>query len=1270
MRAHSRTTLSPLASFAATAAALLAAVAGLLAAPPARAAESGMDRVTAIEDQVIAASAHGDVEKALDLTNRALVAGIIAARSAQSAEERAYALAVTTGFLHDHEGRVYLLSRFADSAAFLERLLPRIDDPPLAAATRMVMADDYRHLGREADARAQYDRLGFLRRWAVIGAFDNERGAGFDREYPPETEVDFGKSCMGKKWNVSWRACPVEPADGFVNLDALVRPNDQALAYAVTHVQSPERQAADLFIASDESIRIWVNGVKVFENNVKRGCGFDSEVARVTLEAGWNRILVKVGEEEGSWGFRLRLTAAGGGPFEGLAIDHGLGRSEPITPAAPGEPVESDAPPTRTPAAVLEAALKRNPADHRTAYRLAGLYVSEGQLDHASRRVIELTRLAVDAQPDSAPYHFALAQAAQLATSMAAERDQNLRRHELEKTIELDPKHVRARMALVGYYLDLGNAKRAREMLGDVLAIAPDNEGAVIADAHMKRARGWEVEEMRLVRQYAAAHPERLSVLRTYARALEQRGRNGEALDLIRKIAAADHLDRGARETLYRQEVLAGNMEAAMGHLDRLIAEDPFDLGAYSRKARVEEGDKSEAGVRAAVETLDRALAIAPEDDDLLREMGNLQHRLPGEEEKRRAHVYWMRSLDVNPKQPQLKEYIRFLKGKEPGFEAPFMPDAEPLITRAREMTHSDDDPYVVVLDLEITRVNVEGTTESYNRRILKVTAEAGKRQLDTVGVWGSRMGGEEVRIEKARLIRKNGKEEEVRIRWGGVDPPPLEIGDLIDFEFRRTETSQSFFGDYFGETVTFGGPRPVMEMRRVYLFPEGRKFHVHQTKGVPDPRVTRDEKSGATIHEWVARDLPKVEGEPMMPDAREVLPRLDISSYGTWPEFSEWYYNLVKRQHDSSEEMRAKVKELTAGLTDEWDKVRAIYNFVVTDIRYVAWEFGVHGYKPYQAATIFSRKFGDCKDKAILINAMLKEIGVKGEMVLINGDPQRSKEDLALPLIGHFNHCITRVTLSDGRTLFLDGTASFHGATDLPDFDKGATVLVVGEKAGRLETVPWIRPEENASRREARVTIAADGAATLAAKAHEVGARAAGIRQAFEVEEKRKTQVEESLSNSYGGAKVQEVKVSDLANLNAPVDWEYAATIPAFARAEGAALRFKPAFAESHLEQFAALSERKYDIVLGPPSQRTEITHYALPAGYEVESLPEGFEAEIDALSYRLSFRAEGSAITATREITWKANRIARAEYARFRAIADRATAVEKEEAVLRRKN
>ena len=96
----------------------------------------------------------------------------------------------------------------------------------------------------------------------------------------------------------------------------------------------------------------------------------------------------------------------------------------------------------------------------------------------------------------------------------------------------------------------------------------------------------------------------------------------------------------------------------------------------------------------------------------------------------------------------------------------------------------------------------------------------------------------------------------------------------------------------------------------------------------------------------------------------------------GTWQGIGEWYDALAHDRLVATPEIAAKAAELTAGKTDFYDKAEAIAEFVQQQIRYFAVEMGVGGYQPHAAADVFHGTYGDCKDKATLLSAMLSTRG------------------------------------------------------------------------------------------------------------------------------------------------------------------------------------------------------------------------------------------------------------------------------------------------------
>src|SRR2546428_14121294 len=104
----------------------------------------------------------------------------------------------------------------------------------------------------------------------------------------------------------------------------------------------------------------------------------------------------------------------------------------------------------------------------------------------------------------------------------------------------------------------------------------------------------------------------------------------------------------------------------------------------------------------------------------------------------------------------------------------------------------------------------------------------------------------------------------------------------------------------------------------------------------------------------------------------------------------------VVRSPPRSTGELRGAGGEGWRGLpaVDEQARIRAVYDYVVSRTRYVALEFGIHSFKPYPVETALTRRFGDCKDKASLMHAMLEALGIDSRLVL-----------LRTRAIGHLSH-------------------------------------------------------------------------------------------------------------------------------------------------------------------------------------------------------------------------------------------------------------------------
>ena len=211
----------------------------------------------------------------------------------------------------------------------------------------------------------------------------------------------------------------------------------------------------------------------------------------------------------------------------------------------------------------------------------------------------------------------------------------------------------------------------------------------------------------------------------------------------------------------------------------------------------------------------------------------------------------------------------------------------------------------------------------------------------------------------------------------------------------------------------------PVREAHYKLQLPAGWEYKVYWLNH--DEVKTTD--SGSGQHEWVVTNVQPVRPEEQMPPIEGIASAMIVSLFppsntGTrgfqdWNDMGRWQDGLNKGRTDASPEIKQKVAELTRSKTTDLAKMQALAQFVQRDIRYVAIQLGIGGWQPHPATEVFLHHYGDCKDKATLMNSMLKEIGIDSYFIGIN--TTRGTVSPATPATRWFNHVILAVKLPSG---------------------------------------------------------------------------------------------------------------------------------------------------------------------------------------------------------------------------------------------------------------
>ena len=470
-----------------------------------------------------------------------------------------------------------------------------------------------------------------------------------------------------------------------------------------------------------------------------------------------------------------------------------------------------------------------------------------------------------------------------------------------------------------------------------------------------------------------------------------------------------------------------------------------------------------------------------------------------------------------------------------------------------------------------------------------------------------------------------------------------LEKGDVVELEYSLVPRRRSApYNGYFGELVLFAGRGPELLKRYVLIAPAAQKIFVHAEKIAPASVSARD---GSQVFLWESRAIPALPREPRSPGVTEISPYVHVSTMGDWKQLGSWYADLIRPQFALDQSLNDELSRITNGLQTDKEKIRAIQEFVLRSTHYVALEFGIYSYKPYPVTQIYARRFGDCKDKASLMIALLRAAGIEAEIALVR---TRSLGDVAVEpaSIAVFNHAIVYVPKYD---LWLDGTAEYAGR-ELPLEDQGAFSLTVSlGGAAQIRHIPMSRVADNYTRHVIRGELSAQGVIQFSGSTTTRGEDAPGLRHDLAVREQQLDTFRRDLAEVFPNVQVDSVAVhgAEVLSSSVSVEFQGALNSPQYKRVVSLSSSWMP---RSYVTALANSSTRTQDVVLPSPWTTEEEIHIALPQGAEVVSLPRDQNISSAFGSLRLHYKKSGGEVIIQSHVQFEKARVTAADYPAFR--------------------
>lgn len=278
-----------------------------------------------------------------------------------------------------------------------------------------------------------------------------------------------------------------------------------------------------------------------------------------------------------------------------------------------------------------------------------------------------------------------------------------------------------------------------------------------------------------------------------------------------------------------------------------------------------------------------------------------------------------------------------------------------------------------------------------------------------------------------------------------------VRVGDIVEYAYSVRGSNPVFGGRHFGG-LEMGWRVPVARRFGRLLVPQGSllKLVHHRTRLQP---VERNQEAYRE-YVWDVRNVAPIQPDDDTPGWHDPYPWVQWSEFGDWGDVARWAEPLYRTPANLSPALQAAVKRLEAASTDPAERLVATLRFVQQEIRYLGVEIGAGSHAPSAPDLVFQRRFGDCKDKALLTITLLQALGIEAHPALVSTTMLRGIRDLQ-PSPDAFNHVIVQARIGD-QMYWLDPTRAPQSGTIQtiyqPDYDLALLVNATTRELSSME--------------------------------------------------------------------------------------------------------------------------------------------------------------------------------------------------------------------------
>ncbi len=350
-----------------------------------------------------------------------------------------------------------------------------------------------------------------------------------------------------------------------------------------------------------------------------------------------------------------------------------------------------------------------------------------------------------------------------------------------------------------------------------------------------------------------------------------------------------------------------------------------------------------------------------------------------------------------------------------------------------------------------------------------------------------------------------------------------------------------------------------------------------------------------------------------------------------------KWYKSLVDSMKDDTSVYAAKVKELTATAKTDEEKIKNIYYWVQDNIRYIAFEDGIAGFKPDDSQNVFQKRYGDCKGMANLTKQMLKAAGFDARLCWIGTN--HIAYDYSTPSLSVDNHMICAL-FKNGKRYFLDGTEKYNSFSEYAERIQGKEVLIEDGASFIIDKIPLQTAVANAEKSIINYTLENETLKGKVKMEFSGESRASFLYNYNNIKnDKKEDALKWYLNSRDKNCTVSNIKTSDLSNRDQKLSLDYdvaiANHISSFDNEIYIDLNYDKEYNSFDFK------DRKTDFLLNYKSFDDISITLQIPEGYKVSKVPNNIAIATEDYTITMNYEVKGNSLKYTKQFLFKNGKI-----------------------------